>query len=110
MGYSINLNNNVTLVTIVDDWIKNEKLSAFFMQFPRLNDTIMKGLEGWIKYAHGPDGYGVVATIYEKNVYIEYEDAWIEASDPDFFTKLKAAMSRHEAVHANCKHIRGLDD
>lgn len=106
----INLNNDVTLIDLISDWMKQEQISSFFMQYPRLNDTVMAGLEGWIKYAHGVDGYGIIATVYEKNVYIEYEDISVEASDPDFFVKLKAALSRHEAVHANCKHIRGLDD
>lgn len=106
----INPHQNVTLVTIISDWINQEHYSDFFMQYPRDNDTIAAGLEGYIKYAHGPDGYGIIATVYEKYVYIDYEEVSIEASDPEFFTKLKAALSRHQAVHANCKHIRNLDD
>src|SRR5882672_5138199 len=107
---NINPNNNLQLISLVDDWMKQERMGAFFLQYPRLNDTVMKGLEGWIKYSHGVDGYGIIATVYEKSVYIEYEEASVEASDPDFFVKLKAALSRHEATHASCKHIRNLDD
>lgn len=106
----INPHQSVTLATIVNDWLAQEHYSDFFMHYPRLNDTISAGLEGWIKYAHGPDGYGIVMTVYDKRVYIEYEEVNIEASDPEFFIKLKAALSRHQSVHANCKHIRNLDD
>lgn len=108
---NINPHQKVTLITLVGDWLKQETLGdSFFLQYPRLNDTIMVGLEGWIKYAHGLDGYGIIATVYEKSVYIEYEEATVEATDPEFFNKLRNALSRHVAVHANCKHIRNLDD
>ena len=99
------------MALLVQDYVAKEGfLKSFSVMYPRPNDTIAYGLEGWIKYDHHPDGYSTVVTIYGDRVYIDYDDVDIKASDPEFFTKLKGVLSRHEAVHANCQHMRSLGD
>ena len=94
---------DLLLVTIINEWLGTEQLRSFHIDYPRDNDTIAWGLEGWLKFNHHSDGYSTIATVYNKSVYLDYEDVSIEASDPEFFTKLKAALRRHEVIHQGCK-------
>lgn len=105
------MSSDVRLANLINDWLRLENLSgSFSIVFPRDNDTIMAGLEGWIRYDHHSEGFATVVTIYDKNIYIDYDDALIEASDPEFFPKLKAVLQRHETVHKDCQHIRNIND
>lgn len=98
------------LSTILNEWLTKENLREFHIEYPRLNSTVMQGLEGWIKYNHAFDGWSWIASIQTKGVYLDYEDAFLDASDPEFFDKLKSALRRHEATHSKCNHRRSLND
>lgn len=101
---------DLLLATIINEWLGNEQLREFHIVYPRMTDTIARGLEGWIQYNHRPDGYASLATIYHDRVYLEYENADLLASDPEFFTKLKATLRRYEAMHSKCNHLRSPND
>lgn len=110
--YSSNpANKPVSLASIIDTWLSAENMrDSFSIIYPRANDTIVPDLEGWLRYDHHSEGFATVITIYNNKVYIDYDAEELEASDPEFFTKLKNVLKRHEAVHANCKHIRNIND
>jgi hypothetical protein len=95
---------------LVDEWLVREMLTDFSITYPRDGDTTMVGYEGSIRYNHHNEGYATVVSIYGKYAYTEYDSTVIEASDPDFFTKLKTVLLRHKTTHANCKHMRSFND
>jgi hypothetical protein len=105
-----NKSKDVTLVMLVAEWLQRENFSDFSMVYPRENDTIMEGYEGSIRYDHHNEGYATIVSIHSKYAYIDYDGTTIDASDPEFFPKLKGVLLRHQAVHANCKHIRSIND
>lgn len=101
---------NVILAKLIEDWLKNEQIAGFSIVYPGYADTIMVGYEGSIKYDHHSEGYATVVSIYDKCIYIEYDSVVIEASRPDFFEKLKDVLVRHKEIHAQCKHLRAIND
>jgi hypothetical protein len=100
----------IVLIKLIEEWLKSEQLVDFSIVYPGNNDTIMVGYEGAIRYDHHQEGYATIVSIYNKHVYIDYDDIVIEASRPDFFEKLKNILLHHKKVHSDCEHLRSLND